>query len=64
MKDNGNGEKGGTNGSLNGATTADLKRGYTTSGDSSGNTLHEVSETEYPDSPPGGFAGRPDGWER
>jgi len=64
MKDNGNGERGGSNGSLAGANTADLKRGYTECGKPNGE-LHDVESTmSFDEKPVGGFAGRPSGWER
>jgi hypothetical protein len=55
--------RGGTGGSLGGASEADLRRGYTDA---------EAPAPERPDAPvppwverePGGFLNRPRGWER
>ena len=51
---------GGTNGSLNGLTKTDLERGYGDAG------VDEYANTESPtfEQQQGGFAKRPQGWER
>lgn len=52
---------GGTNGSLGGATPADLERGYITSETDGESAAEEAAETvRMPD----GFVGRPMGWDR
>lgn len=66
MKDSGKSRSGGSNGSLDGASAADLEQGYSKLDTEGGKTLHDVEyEDIMPfDSPKGGFVGRPDGRER
>lgn len=58
MKESDAGITGGTAGSVSGFTKADLKRGYS--------DLQDKPDEMYPvdPMPQGGFAGRPNGWER
>jgi len=64
MKDNGGSRSGGSNGSLDGATAADLDRGYSDATPES-EKLEDVAECCDPfEKPEGGFVGRPSGWER
>jgi len=68
MKESNASIKGGSNGSLGGATTADLKQGYMKQDDKLPSDYCDEDEESFLDElyekPDGGFVGRPKGFER
>jgi len=63
MKDKGNGRKGGSNGALGGASSAELEAGYINMDDENMERDSDFDDMAEP-MVRGGFAGRPHGFER
>lgn len=56
--------RGATGGSLGGASKSDLRRGFTDCCSEDDNGPDSVLDSIWPPEEPGGFLGRPHGWER